>query len=141
MLIIGNDHAGTDLKFQLTSWFTESKLDFVNKGTDSSDSVDYPDFAKAVCDAVLSDKSNIGVLICGSGNGIAMSANKYPGIRAAICWNAELASLAKQHNDANVLVLPARFISTGEGLAIMKAFLEAKFEGGRHQNRVNKIGC
>ncbi len=141
MLIIGNDHAGPSLKFKLIDWLSDNNIEFVNKGTDTVDSVDYPDFAKAVCGEVLENSKNLGVLICGSGNGIAMAANKHKGIRAAICWNAELAALARQHNNANVLVLPARFIEEQQGVEILKSFLESKFEGGRHENRVNKIDC
>ncbi|TXC85359.1 ribose 5-phosphate isomerase B [Luteibaculum oceani] len=138
MLIIGNDHAGTGLKNLLVDWAREQNVEVINHGTDGVDSVDYPDFAKAVCKD-LNTKNGLGVLICGSGNGIAMTANKFKHIRAAICWNTELASLARQHNNANVLVLPARFVSEAEGLEILKAFLSAEFEGGRHERRVNKI--
>lgn len=138
MLIIGNDHAGTDLKNVLVDWAKGQNMEVINHGTDGVDSVDYPDFAKAVCKD-LNSKNALGVLICGSGNGIAMTANKFKHIRAAICWNTELASLARQHNNANVLVLPARFISEQDGLDILKSFLSAEFEGGRHERRVNKI--
>ncbi|HYG51612.1 MAG TPA: RpiB/LacA/LacB family sugar-phosphate isomerase, partial [Flavobacteriales bacterium] len=112
-----------------------------NHGTDNRESVDYPDFAHSVSKAVLAQAHHRGILICGSGNGINMTANKYAGIRSALCWTAEIAKLARQHNDANILALPARFIQTEEALKAVDAFLETGFEGGRHTNRVNKIAC
>ncbi|MGB0165321.1 MAG: ribose 5-phosphate isomerase B [Luteibaculum sp.] len=141
MLIIGNDHAGTELKNALIAWLKENKIPFKNHGTDGEESVDYPDFAKAVCQDLASNSGDLGLLICGSGNGIAMAANKYRDIRAALCWKPELASLAREHNNANVLVLPARFISVSEGINMLDVFLKTEFEGGRHQRRIDKIGC
>jgi ribose 5-phosphate isomerase B len=138
-LAIGCDHAGFSLKEFLKSNFNE--IDWLDKGCYSADSVDYPDFAHAVANNIESGESSIGILICGSGNGISIAANKHAGIRAAIAWKPELASLARQHNDANILSLPARFISESEAIEIVKAFLEASFEGGRHQTRVDKISC
>ena len=138
-LAIGCDHAGFSLKEFLKSNFNE--IDWLDKGCYSADSVDYPDFAHAVANSIESGESSIGILICGSGNGISIAANKHAGIRAAIAWKPELASLARQHNDANILSLPARFISELEAVEIVKAFLEASFEGGRHQARVDKISC
>jgi ribose 5-phosphate isomerase B len=138
-LAIGCDHAGFSLKEFLKSNFNE--IDWLDKGCYSADSVDYPDFAHAVANSIESGESSIGILICGSGNGISIAANKHAGIRAAIAWKPELASLARQHNDANILSLPARFISESEAIEIVKAFLEASFEGGRHQTRVDKISC
>ncbi|WP_299285420.1 ribose 5-phosphate isomerase B [uncultured Mucilaginibacter sp.] len=138
-IAIGADHAGFELKETLRSSLTEYQLkDF---GTYSAESVDYPDFAHPVAFAVENGEFDLGILICGSGNGIAITANKHQGIRAAICWNIELASLARKHNNANVLCLPARFIPVKEALAITQTFLTTEFEGGRHANRVNKISC
>jgi ribose 5-phosphate isomerase B len=138
-LSIGCDHAGFSLKEFLKSNFIE--IEWLDKGCYSTDSVDYPDFAHAVAISIESGETSMGILICGSGNGIAMSANKHAGIRAAIAWKPELAALGRQHNDANVLSLPARFISEQEAVEIVKAYLDAKFEGGRHQGRVDKISC
>ncbi|MGI4729975.1 MAG: ribose 5-phosphate isomerase B [Janthinobacterium lividum] len=138
-IAIGADHAGFEYKEALTAFFKEHEVkDF---GTYSSESVDYPDFAHPVSSAIESEAFDLGILICGSGNGIAITANKHQGIRAAICWNTELASLAKKHNNANILCLPARFISIKEAQEITHIFLTTAFEGGRHQNRVNKISC
>jgi ribose 5-phosphate isomerase B len=136
-LAIGCDHAGFSLKEFLKSNFNE--IDWLDKGCYSPDSVDYPDFAHAVARSIEDKETELGILICGSGNGISIAANKHAGIRAAIAWKPELASLARQHNDANILSLPARFISESEAIEIVKAFLEASFEGGRHQTRVDKI--
>jgi ribose 5-phosphate isomerase B len=138
-LAIGCDHAGFSLKEFLKSNFNE--IDWLDKGCYSADSVDYPDFAHAVARSIEDKETELGILICGSGNGISIAANKHAGIRAAIAWKPELASLARQHNDANILSLPARFISESEAIEIVKAFLEASFEGGRHQTRVDKISC
>ncbi|MBL7789073.1 MAG: ribose 5-phosphate isomerase B [Chitinophagales bacterium] len=138
-LAIGCDHAGFELKEFLKSNFKE--IEWLDKGCYSTDSVDYPDFAHAVANSIEDGETTMGILICGSGNGIAIAANKHAGIRAAIAWKPELASLARQHNDANILSLPARFISEQEAIEIVKAFLEASFEGGRHQTRVDKISC
>lgn len=138
-LSIGCDHAGFSLKEFLKSNFNE--IEWLDKGCYSTDSVDYPDFAHAVASSIERGESSMGILICGSGNGISMAANKHAGIRAAIAWKPELAALGRQHNDANVLSLPARFISEHEAVEIVKAFLDAKFEGGRHQGRVDKISC
>lgn len=138
-LAIGCDHAGFELKEFIKSNFKE--IEWLDKGCFSAESVDYPDFAHAVATSIEGGESSMGVLICGSGNGISMAANKHAGIRAAIAWKPELASLARQHNDANILSLPARFISGQEAVVIVNAFLEASFEGGRHQKRVDKISC
>ncbi|MCB0617489.1 MAG: RpiB/LacA/LacB family sugar-phosphate isomerase, partial [Saprospiraceae bacterium] len=113
-------------------------LDF---GTDSTESVDYPDFVHPVAEQVESGKADLGVVICGSGNGVAMTANKHQGIRAALCWTEEIAALARQHNDANVIALPARFVSQELALQMVKTFVRTDFEGGRHGRRVNKIAC
>ncbi len=138
-IAIGADHAGFELKETLSSSLKEHELkDF---GTYSAASVDYPDFAHPVAFAVENKEFDLGILICGSGNGIAITANKHQGIRAAICWNTELASLARKHNNANILCLPARFISIKEAQEITNTFLNTEFEGGRHANRVDKISC
>lgn len=138
-IAIGADHAGFEYKETLSSFLKDYEIkDF---GTYSSDSADYPDFAHPVAFVVEKHEFDNGILICGSGNGIAVTANKHQGIRAAICWNTELASLARKHNNANILCLPARFISIKEAQEITTTFLNTEFEGGRHQNRVNKISC
>ena len=136
-----SDHAGFELKSILEGYLEANNYEFVDFGTDSAQSCDYPDFAHPCAEAVEKGEVNLAIGICGSGNGIAMTLNKHQGIRAAICWTTELARLARQHNDANVLVLPARFISPVEGIDIVEAFLDTAFEGGRHINRVNKIPC
>jgi ribose 5-phosphate isomerase B len=135
---IGNDHAGVDYKNFIIEELQE-KYNIVNHGTDNESSVDYPDFAHPVSSDVNNKKSDLGILICGSGNGVAMTANKHKKVRAALCWNQEIAMLAKQHNNANVVCIPARFISKEETLKIVKSFIETNFEGGRHERRVNKI--
>ena len=135
---IGNDHAGVDYKNFIIEELQE-KYNIVNHGTNNESSVDYPDFAHPVSSDVNNKKSDLGILICGSGNGVAMTANKHKKVRAALCWNQEIAMLAKQHNNANVVCIPARFISKEETLKIVKSFIETNFEGGRHERRVNKI--
>ena len=135
---IGNDHAGVDYKNYIIENLKD-KHDIKNHGTDNESSVDYPDFAHPVSSDVDNQISNLGILICGSGNGVAMTANKYKNVRAALCWNEELAVLAKQHNNANIVCIPARFISKEEALQIVKSFIQTGFEGGRHERRVNKI--
>jgi ribose 5-phosphate isomerase B len=138
-IAIGADHAGFDYKEAITKWLTANELkDF---GTYSPASVDYPDFAHPVASAVESGEFDFGILFCGSANGVAITANKHQGIRAAICWNEELASLARKHNNANIVCIPARFISIEDAEKIVKTFLETNFEGGRHANRVGKIAC
>ena len=138
-IALGADHAGFAYKQTLLAHLSQNELkDF---GAYSTDSVDYPDFAHPVALAVESGEYDLGILICVSANGIAMSANKHQGVRAAICWTGELAVLARTHNDANVLCLPARFISEADAQAICDAFLQTDFEGGRHANRVHKISC
>ena len=138
-IALGADHAGFAYKQLLLAHLSQNELkDF---GTYGTDSVDYPDFAHPVALAVESGEYDLGILICGSANGVAMAANKHQGVRAAICWTVELAVLARTHNDANVLCLPARFISEADAQAICDAFLQTEFEGGRHANRVHKISC
>jgi len=138
-LSIGSDHAGFSLKEFLKSHF--SSIEWNDKGCSSADSVDYPDFAHAVARSIEDKETSMGILICGSGTGISIAANKHAGIRAAVAWKPELASLARQHNDANILSLPARFITESEAIDIVNAYLEARFEGGRHQTRVDKMAC
>ena len=140
-IAIGSDHAGFDYKEDLISLLVGKGLAFKDFGTDSKDSVDYPDFAHPVASAVEDGQAAFGILICGSANGVAITANKHQGIRAAICWNEELASLARRHNDANVLCIPARFITLDLAEKVLDTFLKASFEGGRHARRVGKISC
>ena len=140
-LILGSDHAGFNYKEKLKEIIKEKEIDFVDLGTKDEGSVDYPDFAHLVSKETLKDNSNIGVLICGSANGVAMAANKHNGIRAAVCWNVDIAKLAVTHYNSNVLCLPARFISLEEQCLIFEAFIKSSFEGGRHKIRVDKINC
>lgn len=140
-IAIGADHAGVEYKEELNKFLNEQKHTFEDFGTMSADSVDYPDFAHPVASSVESGASDLGVLICGSANGVAMTANKHQGIRAAICWTAELAELARQHNNANIVCIPARFISLELAKEIVGKFIKTEFEGGRHQRRVGKISC
>lgn len=139
MIAIGSDHAGFELKEKIINWLAQNDVTVADFGCESTESVDYPDYAHFVCASLVSEDNDFGILICGSGNGICMSANKWIGIRAALCWNTEIAKLARAHNDANVICLPARFISAEEAIEILEAFLETEFEGGRHEKRVNKI--
>ena len=136
---IGNDHAGVEYKNYIKEYLLAKDIEVNNYGTDSLDSVDYPDFAHPVSNDVNEEKSDLGILICGSGNGVCMTANKYKNVRAALCWNKELALLSKSHNNANIVCIPARFIEKEEALDIIKTFISEEFEGGRHERRVNKI--
>ena len=138
---IGNDHAGPDYKKAIVAFLTAKGHEVINHGTDTFDSVDYPDFAHPVAIDVATGKSDLGIVICGSGNGIAMTVNKHQGIRAALCWTKEISALARQHNNANVVSIPARFTSIQQAVEIVDTFLTTDFEGGRHQNRVDKISC
>jgi ribose 5-phosphate isomerase B len=138
---IGNDHAGPDYKKAIVKMLEEAGHQINNYGTDSTDSVDYPDFGHPVAADIQSGKSELGIVICGSGNGIAMSVNKHQGVRAALCWTKEIAELARQHNDANVISIPARFTSIPQAVEMVQTFINTSFEGGRHANRVNKIDC
>ncbi len=138
-ILIGSDHAGLDLKHYLKEFLKGRGHTITDKGTHVKDSVDYPDFAHAVAQAVASEKNALGIVVCGSGNGVNISANKHVGIRSALAWNPEVAALAREHNNANVLALPARFITNEEAGSIVESFLRAVFEGGRHQRRVEKI--
>jgi len=136
---IGNDHAGTDYKFKIVEFLKSKKIQVINYGTDSDSSVDYPDFVHPVAQDVESKKATFGILICGSANGVAMTANKYSKIRAGICWTNEIVSLIRQHNNANILCIPARFTEIEAVLEMVETFINTEFEGGRHQNRINKI--
>lgn len=142
-IAIGNDHAGTAYKFAIEAYLKSRNLEVINFGTDTESSVDYPDFVHPVARAVEEGKADLGILICGSGNGVAMTANKHAGIRAGLCWNKELVSLTRAHNNANVLCIPARFTASAQAVEMVATFLDTPFEGGRHQNRVAKIaeGC
>jgi|SRR6185295_3393655 len=140
-IAIGSDHAGFELKEQVRKWLEQNGYSVKDFGAFSSESSDYPDFAHPVANAVEKKESDLGILICGSGNGVAITANKHQGIRAAICWNEDLAATARQHNDANVLCLPARHIASELALKITDRFLHSSFEGGRHARRVGKIAC
>ena len=138
---IGNDHAATAYKFDIIKLLESKGIVVKNYGTDFHDSVDYPDFIHPVAKDVSEGKSDFGIIICGSGNGANMTANKYQKIRSALCWNKEIVALAREHNDANILSLPARFISIPQAIEMVKVFISTKFEGGRHQKRIDKIPC
>lgn len=138
---IGNDHAGTAYKNAITKYLESQKIRVLNHGTDENDSVDYPDFVHPVASDVEKGISDFGIIICGSGNGASMTANKHQGVRSALCWNNEIVSLARSHNDANILSIPARFTSLPQALEMVKTFIGTDFEGGRHSRRVDKIDC
>ena len=140
-IAIGGDHAGFEYKKLLTKQLEEGGYTVKDFGPFSDASVDYPDHVHPLAKAINENEFDFGILICGSGNGVAMTANKYPKVRAALCWLPELAKLAREHNDANILCIPARFVSEGMASEMTKLFLETKFEGGRHENRVRKISC
>ncbi len=138
---IGNDHAGVEYKNNIVSYLKSKGHEVFNHGSDIEESVDYPDFIHPVAQDVSSKKASFGIIICGSGNGASMTANKYQDIRSALCWNKEIVMLARQHNDANILSLPARFISIPQAIAMVEVYINTEFEGGRHQNRIDKIPC
>lgn len=140
-IAVGADHAGFEYKEAVIAELKTLVKEIKDFGTYASDSVDYPDFAHPVSNAVESNEFDLGILFCGSANGVAITANKHQGIRAAICWDHELAELARMHNNANIICIPARFIALDLAKSIIKTFLETPFEGGRHANRVNKITC
>ena len=137
-ILIGNDHAGYSLKLSIIKNL-EDKYEFFDKGSYSDESVDYPDYASTIAKEIQSEKGDLGILICGTGNGVCMTANKFKGIRAVICWNKEIAKLAKQHNNANIICIPSRFIKVEEAIKIIESFILEKFEGGRHERRIKKI--
>ncbi len=138
-IAFASDHAGYELKLKLEKYVESKGYTYEDFGTHSEESCDYPDFAHPAAEAVEKGSCDFGIAMCGSGNGIQITLNKHQGIRAALCWLPELAALAKQHNNANILVLPARFISYEEAVKIVDAYLDAKFEGGRHERRIEKI--
>lgn len=138
-IAIGNDHAGTTYKFKIVEYLKSIGIKVINFGTDEEKSMDYPDAIHPVAEAVESGKADFGIIICGSGNGAAMTANHHKDIRAALCWNNELVELARQHNDANILSIPARFVTQNDSIEFVKTFLNTEFEGGRHQKRIDKI--
>jgi len=138
---IGNDHAGPDYKKAIIAYLKKQGHILINHGTDDTQSVDYPDFIHPVAKDVAEGRSDLGIIICGSGNGAAMTANKYQKIRAALCWNNEMVTLARLHNNANIISLPARFLSIPQTLEMVETFLNTDFEGGRHQGRIEKISC
>ena len=136
---IGNDHAGPAYKKAIVTFLESNGFEIINHGTDTFDSVDYPDFGHKVAVDVENETSKFGIVICGSGNGINMTVNKHQKIRAALCWNKEIAMLARQHNNANIISIPARFTSIEQAVEMVAVFLTTEFEGGRHATRVEKI--
>lgn len=140
-IAIGNDHAGTEYKFEIVKKLESAGYTVINFGTDTNNSMDYPDAIHPTAEAVETGKATFGIILCGSGNGAQMTANKHQGIRAALCWNNELVTLTRQHNNSNILTIPARFVSLQQALGFVDIFLNTEFEGGRHANRVNKISC
>ena len=138
---IGSDHAGYDYKEDLISFLEAKGLSYHDCGTHSKDSVDYPDFAHPVAEAVQNGEASFGILLCGSANGVAITANKHQGIRAAICWGEDLAKVVREHNDANIICIPARFVREGDAEKMVDIFMHTNFEGGRHKRRVEKIAC
>lgn len=140
-IIIGSDHAGFEMKEMLKSFLEKSGNTIIDKGTNSLESTDYPDYAHAVATAVESTEGLLGILLCGSANGVCITANKHQGIRAALCWTEEVAQLARAHNNANIIGIPARFVTNEIAQKMVSIFLTTEFEGGRHQKRVEKISC
>lgn len=138
-IAIGCDHAGFDHKDAVVELLTQEGWTVTDHGTHAQNSVDYPDFAHPVAQDVTQEHTTYGIVLCGSGNGVAITVNKYATVRAALCWTEEIATLARQHNNANVLALPVRFVTQEQSLAMVRAFLNTEFEGGRHQRRVQKI--
>lgn len=136
---IGNDHAGTDYKFAILKHLESKGYVVNNYGTDANDSVDYADFVHPVADDVVNNKADFGILICGSANGVAMTANKHQKIRAGLCWNKEIVHLIRSHNNANILCIPARFTAIQQAIEMVDVFLNTDFEGGRHQTRIDKM--
>jgi ribose 5-phosphate isomerase B len=141
LIPIGADHAGFELKSKVIDFLTEKGYELKDFGCYSEESIDYPDYAHPVAEMVEQNTNMLGIVICGSGNGINMTANKHQGVRSALCWKKEIAQLAREHNNANIIALPARFISTEEALEMVDVFFSTEFEGGRHERRVNKIAC
>lgn len=140
-IAIGSDHAGYDYKEDLISFLEGRGLLFKDFGTHSKDSVDYPDFAHPVALSVEKGEAAFGILLCGTANGVAITANKHQGVRAALCWGEEIAKLSREHNNANIICIPARFVREGDAERMVATFMTTDFEGGRHQKRVEKISC
>lgn len=140
-IAIGGDHAGFDYKAAVIEWLTEKGYQLIDKGVYNNKSADYPDYAHPVADLVEQGHAALGILICGSANGVAMTANKHQGIRAALCWQTDVAKLTRQHNDANIICIPARFVALEYAKQMIEVFLQTEFEGGRHATRVSKISC
>lgn len=140
-IAIGADHAGYEMKKHIKDFLESKGHEIIDKGTNGTESVDYPDFGHGVCKEVEVGNVVFGILLCGTANGMAMTANKHEGIRCGLCWTEEIARLTKQHNNANVIALPARFIDNANAEGIVEAYMQAEFEGGRHQGRIDKIGC
>lgn len=140
-IAIGNDHAGTEYKFEIIKQLETAGYKVLNFGTDTTHSMDYPDAIHPTASAVENNEADFGIIICGSGNGAQMTANKHSKIRAALCWNNELVALTRQHNNANILAIPARFVSLQQALGFVELFINTPFEGGRHQTRIGKISC
>ena len=140
-IAIGGDHAGYLLKAKVIEKLQSQGIVVQNYGTDTADSVDYPDYIHPLAKAMKDNNFDLGIIICGSGNGVAMTANKYSHIRAAICWQNEIAELSRLHNDANIISIPARFVSEELAFRMIETFISTEFEGGRHQRRVDKISC
>lgn len=138
-IAIGNDHAGPAYKKAVVKHLEAKGIEVINYGTDTFDSVDYPDFIHPVASDVSEGKVDFGIIICGSGNGANMTANKHPKVRSALCWNKEIVALARQHNNANILSIPARYTALEQVIEMVDVFLNTEFEGGRHENRINKI--
>ncbi|WP_159801400.1 ribose 5-phosphate isomerase B [Flavobacterium sp. MK4S-17] len=138
---IGNDHAGPDYKKAIVKYLEDKGHEVINHGTDTFDSVDYPDFAHPVAKDIETGNADFGIVICGSGNGVAITVNKHQKVRAALCWTKEISALARQHNNANIISIPARFTAIQQAVDMVDIFLNTEFEGGRHQNRVDKIPC
>lgn len=139
IVAIGNDHAGTQLKTKIIERLKQKGFQVINFGTDLDESVDYPDFAHPVAQSIQNKEADFAIVVCGSGNGVNIVVNKYSDVRSALCWNTEIAALARQHNNANIIAVPARFVSDDLALAMVETFLSTEFEGGRHQLRVSKI--
>ncbi|UZH56655.1 ribose 5-phosphate isomerase B [Salinimicrobium tongyeongense] len=138
---IGNDHAGTTYKTAVVDYLKSRNIEVINHGTDSEESVDYPDFVHPVARDVEDKKADFGIIICGSGNGANMTANKHQSVRSALCWIKEIAALAREHNNANILSIPARYTSKEQAVEMVQVFLDTEFAGGRHSRRVEKIAC
>lgn len=138
---LASDHAGYPLKERVKEWLTQMGYEFKDYGTNSTDSCDYPQFGHALASAIESGACNVGIAICGTGNGINMSVNHHKGVRGALCWMPQIAALARQHNDANILVMPGRFIEEATAKECVETFLDTEFEGGRHQRRIDAIPC